>query len=149
VSLLSEDDQRPGAGDAESMQHLEQSGRRILVIATSPCPCPGLADEVARRAVEESSEVVVVAPALKAAADAHEQARLAIHELTNRGVHASATIGDRDPMMAIEDALHEFAATEIIIATPPPTHSQWLERGVVRTAKTRFEVPVVEFVLDS
>jgi hypothetical protein len=133
------------------MEPLEQPGRRILVIATAPCPCPGLSDEVARRAVEVegSSEVVVVAPALQAAADAHEQARLAIHELTNRGVHASGTVGDRDPMMAIEDALHDFAATEIFIATPPPTHSYWLERGLARMAKTRFELPVVEFVLDS
>jgi hypothetical protein len=123
-------------------------------------PCPGLADEVARRAHETPSEVVVVAPALNsrlrhivsdidpAVARARQQVRLALDELHDRHVPASGNVGDSDPLMAIEDALVDFTATEIIIATHPPVRSHWLERGLVRRAKSRFEVPVVEFVLD-
>jgi hypothetical protein len=155
-----DDDGAGVAREALIMQEVDQSSRRILVIADSACPCPGLADEVARRALATPSEVVVVAPALNsrlrhllsdvdpAVARAQRQVGLAIDELSDRGVPASGTVGDSDPMMAIEDALSDFTPTEIIIATHPPAQSHWLERGLVQKAKTRFEVPVVEYVLD-
>ena len=127
------------------MQQVAQSTRRILVVAAAPYPCPGLADEVARRALETPSEVVVVAPALDSA---NEQVRVAIDELRDLGVLASGTVGASDPITAIEDALVDYSATEIIIAMHPPTRSHWLEPGLIKTAKTRFELPIVEFVLE-
>jgi hypothetical protein len=141
------------------MEQTQQPDRRILVIADSPCPCPGLADEVARRAHETPSEVVVVAPALNsrlrelvsdvdaAVAHAQRQALLAVDELHDRGISAHGRVGDGDPMMAIEDALYDFTATEIIIATHPPARPHWRERRIGERAKARFEVPIVEFVL--
>lgn len=142
------------------MERVEQSDRRILVIADYPCPCPGLADEVARRALETPSEVVVVAPALNsrlreitsdvdaAVAHAQQHVRQAINDLNDRGVRARGSVGDGDPMMAIEDALYDFTATEIIIATHSPAQAHWRERGLTERAKARFEMPVVEYVLD-
>jgi len=143
------------------MNELEQPSRRILVIANPPCPCPALADEVARRALASPADVVVVAPALnsrlrhmasdvdQAVVQADERVRLAVGELRDRGVSARGTVGDTNPVMAIEDALADFPATEIVIATHPRTESHWLERGLIRKAAARFEAPITEFVSDS
>ena len=139
----------------------EDPTRRILVIANPPCPCPELADEVARRALARSTDVVVVAPALNsrlrhwasdvdaAVVQADERVQLAISELRDRGVSARGTVGDSDPVMAIDDALADFPATEIVIATNARTESHWLERGLVRKAAARFEVPITEFTSGS
>jgi GABA permease len=143
------------------MHEVEQSSRHILVIANQPCPCPTLADEVARRALASPADVVVVAPALNsrlrhlvsdvdgAVLQARERAQLAVGELRARGVAASGTVGDTDPVMAIEDALADFPATEIVIATFPHTRSHWLERGLMEKAAARFDVPITEFVATS
>jgi hypothetical protein len=40
------------------------SERRILVVANRTCPCLAIADEVAARAGDAATEVLVVAPAL-------------------------------------------------------------------------------------
>jgi hypothetical protein len=142
------------------MNQLENRSRRILVIANPPCPCPMLADEVARRAIAGPADVVVVAPALnsrlrhltsdvdRAVVQAHERVRLAVGELRDRGVSARGSVGDTDPVMAIEDALADFPASEIVIATHPRGESHWLERGLIRKAAARFEVPITELVSD-
>src|SRR5215213_5242591 len=70
-----------------------EGDRRILVIANRTCPCPTLADEVARRANAAPTDVLVVAPALnsrlrhwlsdvdEALTRAHERLELAITAL--------------------------------------------------------------------
>jgi hypothetical protein len=143
------------------MNELEHPSRRILVIANPPCPCPTLADEVARRALARPTDVVVVAPALNsplrhlvsdvdaAVVRAHERVRLAVDEVRDRGVSARGTVGDTNPVMAIEDALADFPATEIVIATHPRADSHWLERGLIRKAADRFELPITELVSDA
>jgi hypothetical protein len=142
------------------MIEAQQSSRRILVIANPPCPCPSLADEVARRALASPADVVVVAPALNsrlrhlvsdvdgAVMKARERAGLAVDALHERGVDARGTVGDSNPVMAIEDALADFPATEIVIATHPRTKSHWLERGLMAKAAARFDVPITELVTE-
>jgi hypothetical protein len=49
---------------------------------------------------------------------------------------------------AIEDALAEFDADEVIISTHPPDRSNWLERGVVERARERIDLPVSHVVVD-
>jgi hypothetical protein len=51
-------------------------------------------------------------------------------------------------VVAIEDALAEFDADEVIISTHPPQRSNWLERGVVERARERIDVPVSHVVVD-
>jgi hypothetical protein len=63
-------------------------------------------------------------------------------------VSAEGEVGDADPIQAIEDALRTFGADEIIISTHPEGRSQWLERGVVRKARERFDVPITHVVVD-
>ena len=140
------------------MSNPGQPGRRILVVANRTCPCDVLADEVAWRARDASDEVFVVAPALNSllrhltsdvdAAVAQAQARVerAVAQLRNRGVRARGHVGDTNPLLAIEDTLAVYAATEIVIATHPAGESHWLERGLIEKAKARFDIPVVHVI---
>jgi len=135
-----------------------EGDRRILVIANRTCPCPTLAEEVARRASAAPTDVLVVAPALnsrlrhwvsdvdEALARAHEHLHLAITALRQRGVVARGEIGEADPLLAIEDALASFPADEIVIATLPPGRSNWIERGLVEKATARFGIPITHLV---
>ena len=61
---------------------------------------------------------------------------------------AEGEVGDAYPLTAIEDALRIFGADEVIISTHPEGRSQWLERGVVRAARERFDVPITHVVVD-
>src|SRR6185295_3980779 len=105
-------------------------------------------------------QVLVVVPALNsplrtwasdednaraAAADRLEQS---LQRLKEGGVEATGTVGDGDPLQAMEDALRTFGADEIVISTHPEGRSNWLERGVVEHARERFAVPIHHVVVD-
>jgi TusA-related sulfurtransferase len=142
------------------MYEPRNANHRILVIANRTCPCPTLADEIARQARGQVIDVLVVAPALNsrlrhwvsdvdgAVARAQERLVVAVAELRERGIAAHGEVGDADPLMAIEDALASFAAQEIVVVTHPPEQSNWLERGLIDKAVARFDVPIVHLVSD-
>lgn len=127
---------------------------RILVIANRTCPCPALVDEVAARAGDPPGQVLVVAPALNtpvrhwvsdvdgAIAAARERLDRAVANLSDHGIAARGVVGDSDPLVAIEDALVDFAATEIVLSTHPRGRSNWLEKNLPERAAKRFDLPV-------
>jgi GABA permease len=135
-----------------------QGPRRVLVIANRTCPCPTLADELARSAGEGPIEVLVVAPALNsrlrhwvsdvdaAVAGANERVGLALAELRSRGITARGEVGDANPLLAIADALATFPAEELWFVTYPPGVSNWLERGLVEKAQARYDMPITHLV---
>ena len=51
-------------------------------------------------------------------------------------------------MQAIEDALRTFGPDLIVISTHPLGRSNWLEQGVVTSARERFAVPITHVVVD-
>jgi len=128
----------------------------VLLVANRTCPCPGMLEDVAGRA--SGGEVLVVAPALNsrlrhyvsdvdaAAAAAGERVGQAVQMLRAMGVAARGEVGDSDPLVAIEDALYAFPASEIVISTYPKGHSNWLERDLPRRVEERFGRPVVHLV---
>jgi hypothetical protein len=134
------------------------SDRRILVIANRTCPCPALADELAARAGDPPSAVLIVAPALNtrlrhwlsdvdtAIAAAGERLKQAVANLGERGVSAEGVVGDSDPLLAIQDALAGFPATEIVLSTHPAGQSNWLEKDLPARAARRFALPVTHVV---
>jgi hypothetical protein len=134
--------------------------RRILVIANETVGGGPLLDRIRERSSGHKTEVLVVSPALNTplrhwASDedsAREQAsqRLerSLARLEQQGIEARGEIGDGDPLQAIEDALRTFGADEIIISTHPEGRSNWLERGVVTSARERFAVPIHHVVVD-
>ena len=143
--------------------HVERSGvddtHRLLVVANETVGGDELLALVRDHATP-GTQVLVVSPALNTrvrtwtsdedgARDAAQQ-RLdaSIERLAAVGIRARGEIGDGDPVQAVEDALRGFPADEIVLSTHPPGRSNWLERGVVRHVRERFDVPVTHVVVD-
>ena len=134
------------------------AGRRILVLANETVDGTVLHQAIRFRARNVGGHVLVIAPAPAARhrlADADRgrdaaQARLeaALRRLRAAGIAAEGRIGDGDPMQALADALEDFAADEIIVATHPEERSGWLARDLVGRARARFAQPLLHMVVD-
>jgi hypothetical protein len=130
--------------------------RRILVVTTSESPREQV-DEVVRVHAGEDAEVHVVAPASKlsflqlltgaiddARADAAERAEEAADAVPSDRVHPH--VGDTDPLLAIEDALRQWGADEVVVVTAPEDEATWIESGLGEQARKRFALPVTHLV---
>jgi nucleotide-binding universal stress UspA family protein len=134
--------------------------RRILVVANETVGGSELFEVIAERSEGVDEEVLVICPALnsplrtwvsdeddaRAAAQRRLDATLA--RLASAGIDARGEVGDGDPLQAIDDSLRMFGADEIVISTHPEGRSNWLERGVVSGARSRFDVPIRHVVVD-
>jgi hypothetical protein len=110
--------------------------RNVLVISSSEWPLAALRAALG----DDVDELRVVVPAVRqsrlqwltnADDDARERADDAASSiadaLPSQGIEASA--GDSDPLLAVEDALSDFAADEVIVVTRPDEEATWLEEG--------------------
>ena len=134
---------------------LQPKHRRILFIAHQACGNPALCAEV-RAHAEGAAEVLVLAPVLSSPlhrwtsddsedrAQAEERLAASVSCLRKHGLLAQGTLGDADPVQAVADALHDFAADEIVIFLEEPERAHWLRKGVVERARERFRLPVTE-----
>ena len=134
--------------------------RRILVVANETVVGTELRDLIGRKAEGVSEDVLLVCPALNsklktwtsdedgARAAAQQRLDTSLSRLAQEGVQARGEIGDGDPLQALDDALREFPADEIVVSTHPPGRSHWLELGVVENARMRYDVPVTHVVVD-
>jgi len=144
----------------ETRRRGDEDEKRILVVANET-----VAGEALRETVQEAAEggravVLVVSPALnsklrhwtsdedQARAAAEERLGRSIVALEQLGISARGEVGDADPVQAIEDALRTFGPDLIVISTHPLGRSNWLEHGVVTTARERFAVPITHVVVD-
>ena len=144
-----------------TVRPVEHGPYRVLVVANETVGGRELRDRI-RAAVEghDGAEVLVVTPALNSplrhwvsdedGARAAAQQRLdeSVARLSEDGLSVRGTIGDGEPLQAIEDALRTFGADSIVISTHPPGRSHWLEQGLVEQARQRFELPVDHVVVD-
>jgi hypothetical protein len=134
---------------------------RILLVADEGCAGESLCRPLAERVGDRRTEVLVVAPALVSgfhyldsdvdAAREPPQARLdeTVGAFRLAVIAARGEIGSESPLEAIADALAVFPADEIVVATPPPERSNWLERGVVGRARELYEQPVTHLVVEN
>ena len=133
--------------------------RRVLVVTTEPIERDVLDARVGEHLGDERPEIKVVAPAAKisrldwltndedeARAQAAAVAEQSAAELPD-AAPAEAEVGDTDPVQAIEDALREWPADEVLVVTPPDEEATWLEQGAGEEAQSRFGVPVVQLRL--
>lgn len=68
--------------------------------------------------------------------------------LSKAGLAARATVGDADPVLAVEDTLHEFAATEVILVTGPPGSDSAGERAAKELGE-RLRQPLERVIVKS
>jgi GABA permease len=145
-------------------QHVEHVGapdeRRVLVVANETVGGEELMSAIGELALAGRTEFYVVSPALNsrlktwtsdedaAREAAQERLDATLARLADVGIEARGTVGDLDPLVAIEDAVRTFHPDEIVISTHPPGRSNWLERGVVPAVDERYDVPVRHVVVD-
>jgi membrane protein implicated in regulation of membrane protease activity len=134
--------------------------KRILVVANETVAGEALRETVQEAVAGGRAAVLVVSPALnsklkhwtsdedQARADAEERLGRSIDALEQLGISARGEVGDADPVQAIEDALRTFGPDLIVISTHPPGRSNWLEHGVVSSARERFALPITHVVVD-
>jgi len=132
---------------------------RMLVVANESLAGEELRREILRR-MELWPEMLVVAPALSSRThvwtsdtdreveEARARLDATLRWAAEHGFEARGTVGDPDPMTAIEDALRSFDPDEIVIATHPPERSSWLESGLVERVREQVDVPVTQVVVD-
>jgi hypothetical protein len=110
--------------------------RNVLVISSSEWPVAALRAALG----DEIGELRVVVPAVhqsrlqwltNADDDARERADQAASSIADAvpSQETEASAGDADPLQAIEDALRDFAADEVVVVTRPEEEATWLEEG--------------------
>ncbi|HEU5010523.1 MAG TPA: hypothetical protein VFT33_07505 [Gaiellaceae bacterium] len=151
-------------GPAREREHVEQRGdaseRRVLVIANETVGGQELLSAISTLALTQRTQFLVVCPALNSRLKtftsdedpAREAAQQRLDEtlarLASVGIEASGEVGDGDPLVAVDDAVRTFGPNEIVLSTHPPGRSNWLERGVVESVRTHYDVPVTHVVVD-
>jgi GABA permease len=140
--------------------HDDSPARKILVIANETVGGDEMLTLLGAKSIDVDEQVLLVCPALNsrvrtwtsdedpARAGAQERLDASLTRLADAGVSARGEIGDGDPLQALEDALREFPADEIVVSTHPPGRSHWLEQGVVEQARQRYDVPITHVVVD-
>jgi hypothetical protein len=135
---------------------------RILVLANETVGGRALLNEIQNRCKGRNTEILVVVPALtssrlehwasdvdQALDEAGERLDASLATMAQAGLRAHGHVGDHhEPNAALEDALRDFPADEVVISTHPPEKSRWLERGVVTRAREEVPLPVTHVVVD-
>ncbi|HSI81353.1 MAG TPA: hypothetical protein VK919_11965 [Solirubrobacterales bacterium] len=123
---------RPGRGRRIEVAPGGDRRHHLLIVAAAAIDSPRFAERIARRAEEAAGEgtapdVLVLSPALNpmlhhwavdvADARARAQARVetSLARLARAGIDARGSVGDSNPMLAIEDALRDFPADEVLV----------------------------------
>jgi GABA permease len=151
-------------GPKPEREHVEQraaSGeRRVLVVANETVGGEELLSAISTLALSQETQFHVVSPALNSRLKtytsdedpAREEAQRRLDDtlarLASVGISARGEVGDGDPLVAVGDAVRTFGPDEIVISTHPPGRSNWLERGIVETVRTHYDVPVTHVVVD-
>jgi hypothetical protein len=121
---------------------------RVLVVANQTAATPGLLEAVRERAQRGPARFHLVVPRRAHGLDklldpdsasdveAREVLGEALPKLSDAaGSNVTGSVGDPEPLMAIQDAIHLGNYDEIIISTLPPRISRWLHVDLV--SKTR------------
>jgi hypothetical protein len=129
---------------------------RVLVIANENVTGNDLHKAVL--AYPGETDILVVAPALnsrlrhwtsdedRARVAAEGRLAMCLPSLRAAGMQAHGRVGDADPIQAIADALAVSPADELLVATHPERHSNWLAHDLVDRARACFALPVFHVV---
>jgi hypothetical protein len=124
---------------------------RILVVANKTAESPELLEALKSKGTEHQYVLVVPASGgvLEKAADPdaareHTQPHLdaALEKLRAEGFEVEGSIGDSDPVAAVQDAVNFGKFDEIVISTLPLRTSKWLKLDLPSKARRASGLPV-------
>lgn len=121
---------------------------RVLLVANRTAATDGLLEAVRARAQRSPATFHLVVPAHPHGlhkvvdpqeGDAGEAERVLAQALpllsAAAGAEVTGHVGDHEPLMAIEDAIHHGSYDEILISTLPRRLSRWLHLDLVSKAR--------------
>jgi nucleotide-binding universal stress UspA family protein len=128
--------------------------RSYLIVANQTLTSDSLRDAINARLADGPVRTHVVVPLSPVGGrltwDEQEsrsvaQARLdeVLGRLRDMGAEADGEVGDRDPVMAVRDALRDREVDEVIVSTLPKGLSRWLGEDVPSRLRDSVPVPVV------
>lgn len=132
---------------------------RLLIAAGQAAAEPADVPPSVRALIDAAGEVMVVAPTLpsrlqwlmsdtdRATERADERLRVVLGHLDELGAEAEGRVGSDDPLIALDDAIREFAPGHILIALRPGERAGWQERGLIDEVLVRFGLPVTVLLL--
>jgi hypothetical protein len=121
----------------------ESAALRLLLVADARCDAKAACDVVPEIVADRGANVLVVSPARTTrlhslVSDSDHEFVAAIRrldrvlgELRKHGIVAIGTVGDEDPLLAIEDALQHFAADEVAVFTTDAANENWREHRLI------------------
>lgn len=129
--------------------------RNVVAIVTEPLEGSEELAEIRRVAGGAEARLRLVVPAVEANAFRHalgdvdqstREAERTLAEslrvLGGAGIAAAGTVGDADPVRAIEDALLEEPADEVLIFEHAASQARWFENGLFERAREAIEPPL-------
>ena len=135
---------------------------RLLVLSADPVDADQVREALGSDADLDGADVLVVSPALnesalafwvsdsdEAIADAESAAEKTARALDARAAHVTTTVGESEPLRALEDAMATFAADRILVFVRPDDQQRYKEDDVVGQAGSRYGVPVDERVVEA
>jgi hypothetical protein len=134
--------------------------RRYLVVANQTLGGKHLIERIRHFLADGPCEFHIVVPATppgdhlvwtEGEATAIAQTRLdrALKRFQELEANATGEVGDRNPMLAIEDAVRGGEFDEIIVSTLPPGMSRWLKLDLPSRVASRFRLPVTHVVSEA
>jgi hypothetical protein len=126
---------------------------KLLVVASRTVDSDEVFDAVMKRCGHGGCSVTLLVPASWEIQDPHggrETARRRLRDATARlrqaGVAVSSTVGDPDPVAAVEAAWDPSRFDEVIVSTLPAGISHWFKRDLPRLVARITGAPVTHVI---
>jgi hypothetical protein len=136
--------------------------RRLIAVVTDTLEGAAPIEELKRDIDGREAEVRLIAPAVEANAFRHtlgdidepkreaaQRLEASLVALRGHGIEASGGVGDPDPVQAVEDALLEAPADEVLIFEHAGGQARWYEDGLFEKAQENIEPPLRMIVVES
>jgi nucleotide-binding universal stress UspA family protein len=132
----------------------------VLVVANQTAESEALLTALRERAERGDCEFTILIPATphgiawaanmysdNGAAEAEDHRKAMVERLRGAGIEVrDATVGDPDPLAAIQDACNLDSYDEVIVSTLPHRVSKWLHLDLPRKAEHATGLPVTSIV---
>ena len=133
--------------------------RSYLIVANQTLTSESLREAITARLADEPVRTYVVVPMSPGTGrlswDEQESRTVAkerlddmLERLREMGAEADGEVGDRDPVMAVRDALRRQEVDEVIVSTLPRGLSRWLGEDVPSRLRDSVRVPVTVVTQD-